>query len=165
VISLRSAAHVAQGSGLESYAGGGSEMTTASWSRCMRVWGLIPACYLLSPPNQKTKTKLACSQFPAHVLTVAGYRDGVIESPDFFSCYARPCSVCRRAQRLLSHKLLRAPRVRRPRTRWVLPVPGEWQSALLASRCGPEMMGAGLHRSHPDHRVAVGSWLRPYSGN
>jgi hypothetical protein len=26
-------------------------------------------------------------------------------------------------------------------------------------------MGAGLHRSHPDHRVAVGSWIRAYSGN
>ena len=26
-------------------------------------------------------------------------------------------------------------------------------------------MGAGLHRSHPDHRVIVGSWLQPYSGN
>jgi hypothetical protein len=48
---------------------------------------------------------------------------------------------------------------------------GEWQSALLASRCGPEMMGAGPYRSRPDHRVpkqtnrvVVGSWLRPYSG-
>ena len=28
----------------------------------------------------------------------------------------------------------------------------EWQSALLASRCGPETMGAGIYRSHPDHR-------------
>jgi hypothetical protein len=29
----------------------------------------------------------------------------------------------------------------------------------------PKMMGAGHHRSHPDHRVVVGSWIRPYSGN
>ena len=32
--------------------------------------------------------------------------------------------------------------------------------AYLASRCGPEMMGAGPYRSRPDHRVVVGSWLR-----
>jgi hypothetical protein len=61
-----------------------------------------------------------------------------------------PCPSVVRAQRLLSHKHLRAQRVRRPRTRWVLPVSGERQSALLASRCEPEMMGAGHHRSHPD---------------
>ena len=41
---------------------------------------------------------------------------------------------------------------------------GERQSALLASRCGPEMMGAGPYRSRHDHRVVVGGWLRPYSG-
>jgi hypothetical protein len=77
------------------------------------------------------------------------------------SCFSTVSSICRTCATLINNGHLRSQRARRPRTRWVLPVTGEWQSALLALRC---VTDSSQRRMGRPHLIKVISILRARKG-